>query len=106
MKRLALVLMLLMLPSMAWANTTILECTAPGGTVEGDRYIEMFVWGGEHNSWSAVEGWKKNEGWRVGSFNFWPYGISVNLKHIETGRTKQITFNNWICRSVLLEEDD
>jgi len=62
MKRLVLILMLLVLPSMAWANISTLECSAPGGTIEGDRYIETFVWGGGHQSWSAVRGAKTHSG--------------------------------------------
>ena len=107
MKRLALVLMLLMLPSMAWANTSVLECSADTGVVEGNRIIETFAWGGQHTTWSATYGLIIHEDWQVESFTFWPYGIKVKLNHVETRYTKEIIFNNgWICRHVWMEEND
>ncbi len=105
MKKLFLVLMLLVLPSMAWASTSRLECSADTGVSMADRVVETFLWGGMHITWTSIGGLNKNEDWRVESYGFNPYGVKVRLIHIETGQMKEIIFNNgWICRSVWTED--
>ena len=105
MKKILLVLMLLVLPSIAWADTRMLKCSADTGITVSDRVIETFLWGGMHITWDGRKGLNKNEDWRVQSYYFYPYGIKVSLIHIETGQEKEITFNNgWICRSTWIED--
>jgi len=100
MKKLALILMLLMLPSMAWAGSSVLECSASKGIYT----IETFVWGGEHKIWTSITGWKTDEEWKVEYFSFEENAtVSVSLRHVNHGRGKIITFNSgWACRNLLI----
>jgi len=108
MKKLALALMLLVLPSMALANTSSrLECSSPNGYTRSDRIIETFDWGGKHATWTVAEGVDIHKEWQVMSFYFQPYGVDVTLKHVETGQMKRIVFNNgWVCQNVWLEGEE
>lgn len=105
MRKLFLVLILLMLPSIAWASTSRLECSADTGMFMNDRVVETFLLGGRYTTWTSRRGLNKNEDWKVQSYDFYPYGVRVALIHRETRQEKEITFNNgWICRSVWIED--